>query len=362
MPVRTVLVCEAHVPFVSGGAERLTRQLVDELKRRGYQAELASIPFKWYPPEQLLSHAAAWRMLDLTESNGVRIDLVVATKFPTYFVRHPNKVTWLLHQYRAAYELCGTPYGEFEHTDLDVGLRERLVSLDRQMLGESRALFTIARNVSERLARFNGLHAEPIYHPPALAGRLTGGPYGNYLLAVSRLEPAKRLDLAVRAMSHVDSRLRLFVVGDGTQRASLERLAEEEGVAGRVTVRGTVEDEELVRLYAGALGVIFPPFDEDYGYVTLEGFLARKPVITARDSGGPLELVEDGVNGFVCDPDPASIGQAIRQLDADRPLAARMGEAGWTRAQGITWDAVVDRLVGQVESSAATGVRGTIRG
>ena len=88
-----------------------------ELRARGYDAELVSVPFKWYPKEEILPHAAAWRLLDLSESNGRPIDLVIATKFPTYFVRHPNKVAWLIHQYRAAYELCGTPYSDFGHSE-----------------------------------------------------------------------------------------------------------------------------------------------------------------------------------------------------------------------------------------------------
>jgi glycosyltransferase involved in cell wall biosynthesis len=354
MAIRTVLVCEAQVPFVTGGAERLNRQLVEQLRRRGFQADLVSVPFKWYPPQEILTHAAAWRMVDLSESNGRRIDLVIATKFPTYFVRHPNKVTWLLHQYRAAYDLCGTPYGEFEHTDLDVGLREHLLALDTRMLGECRGLFSIARNVSRRLERYNGLHAEPIYHPPPLADRLVSGPYGNYVLAVSRLEPAKRIDMAIRAMKQIGSHLRLVVAGDGTQRDNLRRLAADEGVADRVHFLGEVDDDQIVSLYAGALGVIFVPYDEDYGYVTLEAFLARKPVVTASDSGGPLEFVQDSVNGLVCDPDASALSAAILRLDGDRPGASAMGDAGYDLARTITWDAVVQRLVGQVESSTRT--------
>ena len=92
------------------------------------------MPFKWYPKHEILPHAAAWRLIDLSESNGRPIDLVIATKFPTYFVRHPRKVAWLIHQYRAAYELAGTPYSDFDHTPEDVALRERLVALDTEML------------------------------------------------------------------------------------------------------------------------------------------------------------------------------------------------------------------------------------
>ena len=201
MTVRTVLVCEAQVPFVHGGAEVHVRQLVRELRLRGFQAELVSVPFKWYPKEEILPHAAAWRLLDLSESNGRPIDLVIASKFPSYFVRHPNKVAWLIHQYRAAYELCGTEYSDFAHTELDVGLRDTLMRLDTEMLSECRAVFSNARNTAARLSKYNGLRAEPLYHPPQLAPRLVAGPYCDYVLSVGRIESVKRVDLIIKAMA-----------------------------------------------------------------------------------------------------------------------------------------------------------------
>jgi glycosyltransferase involved in cell wall biosynthesis len=346
MAVTTVLVCEAQVPFVEGGAESHVRELVRQLREHGYAADLVSVPFKWYPKEEIVAHAAAWRLLDLSESNGRTVDLVIGSKFPSYFARHPNKVVWLIHQYRAAYDLCGTPYSDFEHIERDVGLRETLMRLDRQMLGECRRLFTNARNTAGRLAKFNGLAGEPLYHPPRLARRLRPGPSGDYVLVVGRLESVKRPDLAIRAMAHVDRPIRMVIVGDGTQRPAAERVSEALGLADRVAFLGTVDDERLIDLYAGALATVYVPFDEDYGYVTLESFLARKPVITARDSGGPLEFVEPGVNGDVCEPRPEAIGQAIRRLAADRPRAAAMGDAGYERAAAITWSGVVEKLVG----------------
>ena len=131
---------------------------------------------------------------------------MIATKFPTYFVRHPNKVTWLFHQYRAIYDLCGTPYSEFEHVERDVRLRDTLIALDTEVLAESRRLFTNARNTAARLARYNGITAEPLYHPPPLAGRLDAGPLGDYVLSVGRLEGNKRVDLIVRALGARRSR------------------------------------------------------------------------------------------------------------------------------------------------------------
>jgi glycosyltransferase involved in cell wall biosynthesis len=344
--VKTVLVCEAQVPFVHGGAEILVRELVRELRARGHLAELVSVPFKWYPKEEILPHAAAWRLLDLSESNGRPVDVVIASKFPTYCVRHPHKVAWLVHQYRAAYELCGTVYSDFHHTEQDVGLRDRLIRLDTEMLTECRALYAIARTTAARLEKYNGLHAATLYHPPRLAPRLTPGPYGDYVLSVGRIESVKRVDLVVRSMAHTDPPLRLIVAGEGTQRDHVEREAHAAGVADRVTFLGRVDDDLLVELYAGALAVIYPPFDEDFGYVTLEAFLARKPVVTCTDSGGPNEFVVDGTNGMVCAPAPEALADAIRQLSSDRRRAAACGDAGHEVARRITWDGVVETLLG----------------
>ena len=347
MGAKTIVVCEAQVPFVEGGAEFHVRELVRQLRAYGHRAELVSIPFKWYPKAEILAHAAAWRLIDLSEANGRTIDLAIATKFPSYFVRHPNKVAWLIHQYRAAYELCGTEYSDFGHTESDVGLRQRIVELDTAMLGECRRIYSNARNTAARLEKFNGLVATPLYHPPRLAARLRPGPFGNYILSVGRLETVKRVDLVIKAMPRVDVPLRLLVAGDGTQRPSLERLADDRGVTHRVEFLGSVSEDALVDLYAGALAVVYPPFDEDFGYVTLEAFLSRKPVITACDSGGPLEFVQDGINGYCVEPDAEAIASAVNRLAADRRLAATLGEAGFERATAVSWDGVVETLVGE---------------
>ena len=344
--ISTIVVCEAQVPFVWGGAEVLVRELVAQLRRHGYQTELVSVPFKWYPRDEILAHAAAWRLLDLSESCGRPIDLVVATKFPTYFVRHPRKVAWLVHQYRAAYELCGTMFSEFDVAELDVALRERIMTLDTEMLGECVRRYSIAQTVTDRLAHFNGLAAPALYHPPRLASRLRSGPHGDYALVVGRLESIKRVDLVVQAMAHVDTPTRLVIAGVGTHEAAVRQTADACGVSDRITFAGAVDDDALLALYADALAVVFVPYAEDYGYVTLEAFLARRPVITARDSGGPLEFVVDGVNGTVVEPRPEAIAAAVNRYAHARTLAAAHGDAGYDRARTITWDGVVEALVG----------------
>ena len=342
--MKTVVVCEAQVPFIRGGAEALSRELVREFRERGFDTELVSIPFKWYPKTELLPHAAIWRLLDLSESNGRPIDLLVATKFPTYFARHPRKVTWLVHQHRAAYDLVDTQFTDFTHQEFDVALRERLMTLDTEMLGECRGLFSISDTISKRVERFNGLKATPLYHPPRLASRLRGGQAGSYVLSVGRLESVKRVDLAIRAMLHVPSSLSLKVAGTGTHAEALKTMTESLGLGSRVQFLGEVNDDQLIDLYAGALAIVFPPLDEDYGYVTLESFLSHKPVVTTHDAGGPNEFITSGVNGWVTAPEPQALAQAIATLDADRRKSARMGDEGYDLARGITWSGVIDRL------------------
>jgi len=348
--VRSVLVCEAQMPFVHGGAERHVRNLVRELRRQGYRAKKVSIPFKPYPKEELLAQAAIWRLVDLSESNYETIDTVIATKFPTYFVRHPNKVTWLFHQHRSIYDLCGTPFSEFTDTEADVRLRDRLIGMDTEVLAESTRLFSNARNTAARLAKYNGLVAEPLYHPPPLAGALAAGPFGDYALSVGRLERNKRVDLIIQALALTAHHVRLVVAGEGSHRPWLEDLALKLGVADRVTFTGDIDDRRLVDLYQGAFAVIFPPLDEDFGYVTLEAFLAHKPIVTTTDAGGPLEFVEDGVTGLVVAPESTAIGDAIARLAGNRRAAAELGDAGYERARLITWTGVVERLVGSAEA------------
>ncbi len=340
-----VVVAEARVPFVRDGAELHAESLVAQLRLHGHDAESVTLPFNGRKDE-LLDQACTWRMLNLSTSNARPIDVLIATRFPTWFARHPRKVVWLIHQHRAAYELFGTPYSDFTDSESDIRLRERITALDSRMFAECERIVTNSQNTAKRVEHFNGLSARPLYHPPPLAGRLRDGAYGDYLLVVARLEPLKRIELVIRAMAHVSSPVRLVIVGDGSRRMELEREVAALNLGHRVVFAGPLWGGPVADLYAGALGVVYAPFDEDYGYVTLEAFLAAKPVITTTDAGGPLEFVRDGANGFVCEPEATSLAAAIDRLAADRALAERLGRAGRHVAETITWDGVIEQLLG----------------
>jgi glycosyltransferase involved in cell wall biosynthesis len=338
-----IAVCAPQVPFVRGGAEIVADALVERLRERGHTAELVTIPYKWYPGTRVLSQALLWRLADLQESNGEPIDLVLATKFPAYVVRHPRKVVWLLHQFRQAYELDRTELGQFGEEPRDRAAVRAIQRLDRASLGEARRVFATSRNVAERLQRSTGIAAEVLPHPPQdLEYRCDE--YGDFVLSVGRLDLVKRVDLLLQAAVERPS-LRFVVVGEGPDRPRLERLARTLRLDGRVSFTGRVDEGELANLYARCLAVYYAPLDEDFGMVPYEAFLAEKPVITTRDAGGPLEVVEDRRTGLVCEPTAAAVAEACGWLAAHRDKARELGTLGKARAKRVTWDVAVDRLL-----------------
>ncbi|MEP7009441.1 MAG: glycosyltransferase family 4 protein [Acidobacteriota bacterium] len=345
-----ICVCGVQVPFAYGGAEILVASLADELKRRGHTVDVVSLPFTWPNRVQLFKSCMAWRMLDLSEVDGQRIDRVIATRFPSYVVKHPDKVVWLVHQLRQAYDLRGTGYSDFTvegRGDRDARVVEMLRSMDERTLGEARRVYAISDNVAARLERHNNMKIGTLYPPPRLIDRLAPGEMGDYVFTAGRLNRIKRFDLLIRAMKHTKTPVRCRIAGTGEEREALEKLIADLRLEDRVELLGWIDDDRAVALYSGALAVFYAPYDEDYGYVTVEACRSAKPVITVADSGGVLEWVADGKTGYVVAPDdPAAIAARLDALYADRALARRLGEAGAEKARDVSWDQVIDGLLG----------------
>jgi glycosyltransferase involved in cell wall biosynthesis len=338
-----IAVCAPQVPFSRGGAEIFADDLVTELRARGHETELVTVPYKWYPGERVLSQAFLWRLLDLSESDGRPIERVIATKFPSYAVRHPNKIVWLLHQFRQAYELDRTELGQFGESAEDRATRRAVQRLDRVALGEARKVFATSRNVAERLKRATEIEAEVMPHPPQELPYRTES-YDDFVLSVGRLDRAKRHELLLEALA-TDSSLRCVIVGDGPDRTRLEKLAREHGLNGRARFAGRVDEEELAGLYARCLAVYYAPVDEDFGMVPYEAFLAEKPVVTTTDAGGPLEVVTDRHTGLVCEPQALALAQACTWLREHVEDAKAWGRAGKEIARRVSWDETIARLL-----------------
>jgi glycosyltransferase involved in cell wall biosynthesis len=338
-----IAVCRPQVPFARGGAEIMTDALVSELQARGHDADLVTVPFKWYPGTRVLTQAFLWRLLDLEEADGRRIDLVVATKFPSYVVRHPEKRVWLVHQFRQAYELDGTELGQFGPNSEDRAVRRKVQELDRITLGEATRLFATSENVARRLERSTGLAAEVLPHPPQLLPYRCES-YDGFVLSASRLDRAKRIELLIEAVGR-DPGLEAVIVSDGPDRERLEGMARQLGVNGRVRFEGRVSGERLAELYGRCTSVFYAPVDEDFGMGPYEAFLSEKPVITTTDAGGPLDVVADRHTGLVVRPEAEEIARAAAWLRDHEAEAASLGRAGKALAEQVTWDRCIERLL-----------------
>lgn len=343
-------VANVQVPFVHGGAEVHADNLVQQLRARGFETELITVPFKWYPPERLLESIAIARMLDLSEANGVRIDRLIGLKFPIYLAPHPDKVLWILHQYRSAYDLWDHPeYGDLINLPQGQAVRAAVHHADKRFIPEATAIYANSRNVADRLERHNGIIARPLYHPPTGVERFRSADAQNYFFFPSRITPLKRQHLVIEALTLCKEPVRVVFTGApevSSYMAELQQRSRDAGLGDRVVFRGFTSDAQKLDLYAQCLGVVYPPVDEDYGYVTLEAMLSRKPVITMLDSGGPLEFVEHERTGLVCTPDAVGLAARMDELWRNRDIAARMGEAGreFYDSLDISWDRVVEVL------------------
>lgn len=342
-----ILICTTQVPFTVGGAESHVEGLRRAFIEAGHNAEVVALPFKWYPPAEIMQGALAWRLLDLSEANGKPVDLVIGMKFPAYLVAHKRKVLWIMHQYRAAYNLWDTPFDDLSTYPDGAQVRDWIRQADNQLIPEAKKVFANSQTVAERLRRYNHIESEPLYHPPPRAEVLRSGEQGDYIFYPSRLEPQKRQEVLIEAARFLKSPAKLVFAGSSGDPKRYESLIKQHGVGDRVVLRGFVAESEIVDLYANALAVCYLPFDEDYGYVTLEGMLSGKPVIVASDGGGATEFIEHEREGLIAQPEPRAVAECIDQLYADRNRAQAMG----TRAQekfrslNLSWKHVVEKLI-----------------
>ncbi len=323
----------------------IARELTRALRESGHDADILVTPQNRFG-RQASAYLATW-LTDVTSSEGRPIDQVISLRWPSYAVRHPRHVCWLNHTMREYYDLWDTfsatlsPQGRLKEQ-----VRKTFIhAADRYLLTHLTKLYVQSRTVQQRIAAWQSLRSTVLYPPaPQRAYRCDG--YGKAFLFVSRLTRLKRADLLVRALATPSANaIHLVIAGDGEERPALERLASELGVASRITFVGRLTDEQLLEQLATCRAVCFPPFQEDYGFVTVEAFASRKAVITCRDSGGPAELVREGVNGFLCEPVPEALGRAMRRLVDDEALAKTMGAAAFEAGAKLTWPETVRQLV-----------------
>jgi glycosyltransferase involved in cell wall biosynthesis len=331
--------------MVEGGHMVIARALVQTLRESGHDADLIVTPQNRFG-RQASAYLATW-LTDVETSNGQPIDQVISLRYPSYAVRHPRHVCWLNHTMREYYDLWNrfsaalSPQGLIKER-----VRRRLIhAADRYLLTRNVSrLFVQSRTIQDRLRIWPELQSAVLYPPPPPRPYRCEA-YEDYVFMVSRLTPLKRADLLLRALATPQAAgIHALIGGEGEERDRLDELVASLGLGSRVTLAGALTEAELLHHLARCRVVCFPPIAEDYGFVTAEAFASGKAVITCRDSGGPAELVVDGVHGFVCEPTAESLGDALRRVMDDRALAERLGEQARLAVARMNWPDTIATL------------------
>lgn len=340
-----VALVDSHVAFFHGGAELLMSKLADAFRALGHDVETVRVPFNPAGPESIERALDFCLHEDLTRWIA-RPDVIVPLRFPAYLVSHPNKRVWLLHQLRQYYEFYGetAKAGNAEHC---ARVRSRIVESDSQALSGAQRLWTLSSRVSARLLANNGVSAPALHSPLPVEACFYQGRQERYIFAPSRMEKPKRQWLLIEAMRYVRSDVKAVIGGDGGAYGEYARLIETLGLQDRVLLTPRMSQEVMASWYANCLSVFFAPFDEDYGYISLEAMVSAKPVITCVDSGGTLDFVKDHSTGFVVEPEPKAIAEVIDRLAAKPALARSLGDAGRDSYDGLglTWERTAQTLL-----------------
>ncbi|MBF0265319.1 MAG: glycosyltransferase family 4 protein [Gammaproteobacteria bacterium] len=346
-----IAVLSTQTPFVNGGAECLAQNLVSACKSMGHEVDIVSHPFSDKTPQTIRQGIELWQRENVYSWNNIP-DLIICLKFPCYYINFPNKVIWLLHQYRSVYDIWDYLAQQgHQWNNKEQQLKVDIIKLDNESLKQDNPVYTISKNVSNRLLNYNQIISFPLLHPAGLAEKIKQNKswisYQNYILAPSRLEPLKRQHLAIEALLYTKSRVKLILCGQGSEQKNMFQFIQQHKLHKKVKLLGHVSDNELIKYYKKSRAVFFAPYDEDYGYITLEAMQNKKAVITCTDSGGPLQFIQHQHNGYIEEPDPIALAKRFDQLMNSSSLAKKMGNhANKTYKQlQLSWQNVVVKLL-----------------
>lgn len=342
----TIAVVTSSPPFAEGGHLVMARELVRALEDAGHQAGLIVTPQNRFG-RQGSAYLAAWCTDVQLAHEDQKVDQVISLRFPGYAVRHPNHVLWLNHRMREYYDLWEQFSSRLSWKGRlkETARRAIIHRVDHHLLSKMQRRFVISATVQARLKRIGNIQSDVLYPPaPSRPYRCDG--YGDYLFGVSRLAPLKRFDLVLRALAEpICAGIKCVLAGEGGELDGLLKLRTQLDLGDRVTFVGRLSEAEMLDHLAKCRAVVFPPFNEDYGFVTVEAFASGKAVLTCTDSGGPAELVRDGENGWVTAPAPEALAAAMRAAMDDRNRAIRLGEQGRADGARLNWPAAIERLL-----------------
>lgn len=343
-----VLVVNSMTPFIRGDIEELADHLVANLNRvAGVSAELMRVPFSWTPHHRVVDEITLCRMLEIDN-----VDRVIALKFPAYLIPHHDKTLWLVHQYWQVHDLYDAGHSHLPDTAEGDDVRHLIANADADCFRDARAIFVNSRTTRDRLKHHNGYDSEILAPPLNDPEYFENTGQGDYIFAGGPVNAGRRQHLLIEALKCCKSDVRLVIAGapDTPEDADrIRRAACDPTLTGRLIVDlKYLKRTQAAEYVNSALACAYLPTVEDSaGYATLEAFQAEKPVITFTDSGGVLDIVRNGENGFVVDAEVQLLSEAMDRMFLDRKRARNMGAAGGHLLSELrlNWPATVERLL-----------------
>jgi glycosyltransferase involved in cell wall biosynthesis len=399
--MKIAIVGPSPVPFTIGGVENLLWGLCETINQNTHhQAELIKLPSKEHDFWSLIETYYTYYNLDLNH-----FDLIISTKYPSWMVRHPNSVCYMVHALRGLYdtyhfnklplnvkggnlkidkllnymEKNPNPNNLDEFFSMIFSLRDQgstipkeyfefpapfiralIHYMDRFGLSQTgvRKFYSISDTVKQRVDYFPKNSVVEVVYPPSKLNQFKTGDY-RYIFTVSRLDSPKRIDMMINAMKYVDINVKLLIAGTGPQESILRELAKGDD---RIEFLGFINDDQVEDYYANSLVIPFFPYDEDYGLVTIEAMMRKKPVLTTIDAGGPTEFVINGETGYAVNFDPKEIGEKLNYFALNPDEARRMGENGYNKVKEITWVNTINKLLHQEKEIHSTQIPKKIDG
>jgi glycosyltransferase involved in cell wall biosynthesis len=341
-----VLIVNNMAPFVWGGAEELAAHLQKNLIIAGHDAEVLRIPFQWQPTARIPSQMLMVRAFELWN-----VDHVIALKFPAYFIRHPRKTLWLVHQYRQAYDLFDDGLSNLLSEESGEKVRSLIKEADNESFSESRNIFSISEVTRKRLLKYNGI--DSVVLPPPINDRNLFFPadMGGYIFAGGRINSMKRQHLLLEAMVNASSNVKLVIAGPPDTPYDADRLKKfvsDNNLSNRVKLDLRFLPRQTYADYLNrSSAVACIPYNEDYGYVGIEAAAAAKAIISTNDSGGILSLAKHEITGWVVDPNVDSLAKAMSAVFENTARTKKYGFAALNlmESQNAGWPEIIDELV-----------------
>lgn len=342
-----IAVCSSFVPFIKGGASNIVDWLVIELKKIGHQVETVYLPQVDDTPAKLFSQFAAYRWVDVSSA-----DRIICFRPSSYLIPHHHKVLWFIHHIRIFYDLWDTPYRSFPDNLYYRQIKQALYSLDNLALNEAKKIFTNSKVMSDRLLHYNNMPSEVLYPPLINPERFHCKDYNNEIAYICRIEHHKRQHLLIDALQYTKTPVKLKLYGIASSDEYSQQLIDQIislKLHDKVSFSNEwISEENKIEVFSECLAAAYLPLDEDsYGYPSIEAFYSQKPILTTTDAGGVLELVQNNINGYITEPEPQALAEAMDQLFLDREKTMDMGKNALARIAelNIGWSHVLERLL-----------------